>query len=134
MLLKVGDPSQNIDQRHYFRDIVFREAAWQTDPDPRYDHFERCLVDFRVVVKGVDYGVHKLKLSHNTRTDTATYLQKNSMTQIHWGDTIKPIIAQEDLLDDVLCIYAPDEASDIYTLLLMLNKNIETTGIIPQTP
>jgi len=116
MLLKVGDPSQDIDQRHYFRDVVFSSAEWQSDTDPSYSHMERCTVMFRIIIKDIDYGLHELKLSHNTRIDTATYLQNNSMTQIHWGETVKPMIAQEDLLGSILCIYAPDEGEDFYTL------------------
>lgn len=116
MLLKVGDPSQDIDQRHYFRDTVFATANWLPDSNPRYSHIERCLVKFRIVIKGIDYGVHELKLSHNTRTDTETYLQKNSMTQIHWGEVVKPMIAHEDLLNGILYIYAPNETSNVYTL------------------
>jgi len=116
MLLKVGDPSQDIDQRHFFRDVVFSSADWQADTDPSSAHMERCIVKFRVIIKDIDYGVHELKLSHNTRTDTATYLQNNSMTQIHWGETVKPMIAQEDLLGSILCIYAPDDEAEFYTL------------------
>lgn len=116
MLLKVGDPSQQIDQRHYFRDVVFSDAKWNPDSNPRYHHIERCFVKFRVIIKGIDYGIHELKLSHNTRTDTETYLQNNSMTQIHWGENVKPLIAHEDLLDSILYIYGPDVASDVYTL------------------
>ena len=116
MLLKVGDPSQNIDQRHYFRDTVFATANWQPDSNPRYSYIERCLVKFRIVIKGIDYGIHELKLSHNTRTDTETYRQNNSMTQIHWGEIVKPMIAHEDLLNGILYIYGPDETSNVYTL------------------
>lgn len=116
MLLKVGDPSQHIDQRHYFRDVVFAGAQWLPDANPQYHHIERCFVRFRVIIKGIDYGIHELKLSHNTRTDTETYRQNNSMTQIHWGENIKPLIAHDDLLDGILCIYGPDAGTDIYTL------------------
>ena len=38
------------------------------------------------------------------------------MTQIHWGEVVKPMIAHEDLLGGILCIYAPDPSSDVYTL------------------
>lgn len=55
MLLKVGDPSQNIDQRHYFRDNVFATANWQPDSNPKHSHIERCFVKFRIVIKGIDY-------------------------------------------------------------------------------
>lgn len=116
MLLKVGDPAQDIDQRHYFRESIFATALWQADVKPQYSHIERCTVKFKIVIKGIDYGVHELKLSHNTRTDTETYRQRNSMTQIHWGEVVKPMIAHEDLLDGILCIYAPEESSDVYTL------------------
>ena len=117
MLLKVGDPSQDIDQRHYFRDVVFDAATWQPDTKPQYSHIERCLIKFRIVIKGIDYGIHELKLSHNTRTDTETYLQKNSMTQIHWGEVVKPMVAHEDLLNSILYIYAPENGADVYTLM-----------------
>lgn len=116
MLLKVGDPSQHIDQRHYFRDVVFANAQWLPDLNPQYRHIERCFVRFRIIIRGIDYGIHELKLSHNTRTDTETYRQNNSMTQIHWGEHIKPLIAHDELLDDILCIYGPDEGTDVYTL------------------
>lgn len=116
MLLKVGDPAQDIDQRHYFRESIFATAIWQADAKPQYSHIERCTVKFNIIIKGIDYGVHELKLSHNTRTDTETYRQRNSMTQIHWGEVVKPMIAHEDLLGGILCIYAPEDASNIYTL------------------
>ena len=38
------------------------------------------------------------------------------MTQIHWGEIVKPMIAHEDLLDGILYIYGPDETSNVYTL------------------
>ena len=120
MLLKIGDPSQDFDQRHYFRDTVFANANWNFDSRPQYKHIERCVVRFRVVIKGIDYGVHELKISHNTRTDTETYRQKNSMTQIHWGEVVKPLIAHEDLLKGRLCIYAPEPGTDVFTLIFDL--------------
>lgn len=115
MLLKKGDASQDIDQRFYFRQQVFVKEAWENDPDPRYSHLERCTCQFRFVIKGIDYGVFSLRLSHNTRTDTATFAQKNSMTQIHWGEA-RPLIAREDLLDSICRLYAPDE-NGVYTLV-----------------
>lgn len=123
MLLKVGDPSQKIDPRHYFRDVVFASASWSPNRKPKYKHIEACTVKFQIIIKGFNYGIHPLKLSHNTRTDTKTYKQKNSTTQIHWGEKIKPLISQEDLLGGILCIYAPDAASDVYTLTIDVEKN-----------
>ena len=115
MLLKKGDFSQDIDQRFYFREQVFAHEVWKNDPNPRYAHLERCICQFRFVIKGIDYGIYSLLLSHNTRTDTATFAQRNSMTQIHWGPALH-LIAREDLLGSICCLYAPDE-NGIYTLV-----------------
>lgn len=116
MLFKVGDPSQKIDQRHYFRDVVFKDADWKFGTKTKDKHKEFCNVKFRIIIKDIDYGIHTLELTHDTRTNTATYLQNNSVTNIRWGSVVKSLIAQEDLLDDILCIYAPDSDSDIFTL------------------
>ena len=115
MLFKKGDPSQDIDQRIYFRQQVFAQEAWANDPNPRVSHFERCACKFRLVIKGIDYGIHTLRLSHNTKTDTATFAQRNSVTQIHWGPALR-LIAREDLLGAICRLYAPDE-SGAYTLV-----------------
>lgn len=118
MLLKKGDATQDIDPRSYFREHVFVHAAWAPDPQPGKAHLERCHARFRVVVKGIDYGVHDLQLTHNTRTDTAAYLQHNSMTQIHWGPDVRALVAREDLLDCFLSLYAPEEGDNVFTVVL----------------
>ena len=59
---------------------------------------------FYVVVKGINCGKFNLKLSHNTRTDTATYEQKNAMTQVHWAGA-HDVIAKRDLLGRTMSLY-----------------------------
>ncbi|MCH5157083.1 MAG: phospholipase D family protein [Clostridiales bacterium] len=117
MLLKKGDTTQDIDSRSYFREIVFARENWTRDTAPDTAHMERCFCNFRIIIKGVDYGIYRLQLSHNSRTDTRAYEQHNSMTQIHWGTDVKPLIAHDDLLDCILTLYAPEEDSNIYTLI-----------------
>ena len=117
MLLKKGDATQDIDPRSYFRDTVFVRENWVHDTTPATAHMERCFCNFNIIIKGVDYGIHRLQLSHNSRTNTRAYEQHNSMTQIHWGATVKALIAHEDLLDCILTLYAPQEGSDAYTLI-----------------
>jgi hypothetical protein len=56
------------------------------------------------VVKGINCGKFNLKLSHNTRTNTATYKQKNAMTQVHWTDA-HDVIAKRDLLSRTMSLY-----------------------------
>lgn len=116
MLLKKGDASQDIDPRSYFRDVIFRSEQWIHDTDVRTAHMERCVCNFRIIIKDIDYGVHALQLSHNSRTDTRAYEQHNSMTQIHWGTEVKSLIAHEDLLGCILYLYAPQD-DNTYTLV-----------------
>ena len=114
MLLGMG-AWQGIDQRHYFRDEVFAALDWTPDPAPARAHIERVEVVIRLIVKDVDYGEQTLHLSHNTRTDTASYEQHNSMTGLHWGDA-KPIVAHEDLLGRVLKLFRETDDPTRFTL------------------
>ncbi len=106
---------EGIDQRHYFRDEVFAALDWEPDAAPARAHIERAEAQIRLIVKDVDYGVHTMHLSHNTRTDTASYRQRNSMTGLHWGDA-KPLVAKEDLLDRVLKLFRENEDPSRFTL------------------
>ena len=51
----------------------------------------------------------------NEEIDGATYAQRNSMTQIHWGAAL-PLISQEDLLGCICRLYAPD-GDHVFTLV-----------------
>ena len=95
-------PMGNIDQRHYFRDEVFKHLDWRRDPST--PHYERATAQFQIVIAGVDYGTFELALSHNTRTDSAAYIQSNSMTQVHWHNA-RPLVAHENLLDRTMYLY-----------------------------
>ena len=114
MLLGVG-AWENIDQRHYFRDNVFAALNWARDASPRTAHIERAEARMRLIVKGVDYGVHRLHLSHNTRTNAKAYKQRNSMTGLHWGEA-KSIVAKEDLLDRVLKLFRETDDPTRFTV------------------
>lgn len=96
--------SRDIDQRHYFRENVFNQLDWEFDERPGHEHLERATASFHIVVSGVDRGLHRLEVSHNTRTDTPTYRQGNSMTALHWG-AARPIVAQESLLERTIQLY-----------------------------
>lgn len=106
MLFSKG-ATEEIDQRRYFREDVFPELPWRIDPN--LTHYERVEAKFRIVISNVDYGVFNLQLSHNNRTDTPAYAQRNSMTQLHWGEA-RNLIAKEDLLDRTMYLYKqPDQ-------------------------
>ena len=93
---------EGIDQRHYFRDNLFSRLRWKTDATRK--HYERANARFKIVVRNVDYGVFDLLISHNTSTDSRTYRQGNSMTQLHWGE-IRTLIAKEDLIGRSMYLY-----------------------------
>lgn len=103
MLLKKGVLDE-VDQRHYFRDEVFDGLNWAYDTAKNKGHIERAEAQFSIVIKGVDYGVFTLKLSHNTDVNSKTYAQKNSMTNLHWGNAVD-LVAKEDLLNRTMSLY-----------------------------
>lgn len=100
MLFKKGQ-SDDIDQRHYFRDTVFSGLTWTKDK--KLPHLERAEAEFEIRVKGVSHGTHRLKLTHNSSKTSKAYQQNNAMTQIHWGDA-KEFIAKKDLLERTLTL------------------------------
>jgi len=114
MLFKKGR-IENIDQRHYFRNVIFKALDWSADPDPKKRHLERAETDFEMIIKGINYGIYKLKLTHNTRTDTRSYEQLNAMTQIHWGEA-KALIAQDDLLGRILKLYKKNQKEALFLI------------------
>lgn len=107
---------ESIDQRHYFRDEVFHKLDWNFDTTPNRRHLERAQARFRLVIRDVDYGIFTLRLSHNSRTDTRAYEQRNSMTQLHWGRGALRMISREDLLGRTMFLYRDEEQPDSFIL------------------
>jgi HKD family nuclease len=88
---------KGIDQRHYFRDTIFKSLNWRHDTGVKTAHIERAKALFKIIINGKDYGNFELLLSHNTLTNTRSYQQKNSMTSLSWGE-VKKIIAKDELI------------------------------------
>jgi len=109
--------NENIDQRHFFRDVIFRDLDWKKDLNPKTSHYERTYSNFRIIIKGVDFGIHELLINHNTKTDTTSYIQKNSMTSLSWGEA-KPLIAKEELIGCNASLYSNKEDSNIFILVI----------------
>jgi hypothetical protein len=103
----------DIDQRHYFREEVFADLNWVTDP--KRPIWERAQARFELVIKNLNYGVFDLKLSHNTDQTSKSYEQKNFMTQLHWGDA-KEHVAKHDLLGRILYLYRKDTNPPEFTI------------------
>lgn len=109
--------NQNIDQRHFFRENVFKNLDWKKDLNPTTSHYERTKAAFRIIIKGTDFGFHELLINHNTKTDTKSYIQKNSMTSLSWGES-KSIIAKDELIGCNALLYSNDEDSTSFTLVI----------------
>ena len=103
MLFK-KDKTEGIDQRHYFRDEVFSALTWTKDINEDKAHLERATALFKIIIDGKDYGGFDLIITHNPRTDTRSFEQKNSMTSISWGGA-KKIIAKEELIGKSANLY-----------------------------
>jgi HKD family nuclease len=113
---------QDIDHRHYFRDIVFADLAWIFDLRPNSIHIERTTSFFRFMIEGEDCGEFELTLSHNSKTDSGAYLQKNSMTQISWGKA-KEVIAKPELIGKICKLYAV--ASDLNRFVFEISEPMQ---------
>ena len=115
MLFKKGR-NEDIDQRHFFRDKVFNSLNWENDPKKNLSHLERAKATFKIIVEGKVKGAFELKLTHNSRTDTKTYKQKNSMTQISWGKA-KAFIAKKGLIGKTVKLYKETGKEDQFVLV-----------------
>ena len=115
MLFGRGAWDEDIDHRHYFRDTVFANLDWQFDTQPRALHTERAEARFQLIIRDVNYAVTTLRLSHNSRVDTSTYEQRNSMTRLHWGDA-RRLVAREDLLGRTMYLYRDEVEDGLFVL------------------
>lgn len=113
MLFKKGK-NKDIDQRHFFREEVFNSLNWQNDT--KRPHLERAKANFKFIVEDDNKGEFELQLTHNTRTDTATYRQKNSMTQISWGEA-KALIAKRELIGKTVKLYKETDKDNQFVLI-----------------
>ncbi len=106
---------EDIDFQHYFRDVVFFDLAWSTAPSSRSPHLERARINAEIVIKNISYGVYDLEVTHDPRTDTRSYEQRNVMTKIKWGDA-RSLIAKRDLLDRSLKLYKKDSTDFVIVI------------------
>jgi HKD family nuclease len=112
MLFKKGN-FEDIDQREYFRDEVFQELDWIQDA--KTPHYERTIASFVLEIRGINYGQHDLKLSHDTDKESRSYKQNNSMTQVHWGE-IRKFIGDRELLGENLKLFKQNSTPPIYMI------------------
>lgn len=106
---------EDIDFQHYFRDVVFSNLAWSTDPSSRSPHLERARINVELVIKNISYGDYDLEVTHDPRTSTKSYAQRNAMTKIKWGDA-RSLVAKRDLLGRSLKLYKKDSTDFVIVI------------------
>lgn len=116
MFFKKGQ-TENIDQKHYFRDQVFSSLEWVFNTRKNATHLEKANALFRLIVLGKDHGTFTLKLTHDPRTDTISYEQNNSMTSVSWGKA-KSIIARQELIGKNAKLYRSQDNNEEYILVI----------------
>lgn len=114
MLFKKGR-MEDIDQRHFFRENAFATLNWVRDTKANANHLERATALFQIKIKGKDYGIFSLALTHNTKTDTASYRQKNSMTSVSWGEA-KKIVGKRELIGLSAKLFKNDGPDNFFIL------------------
>jgi hypothetical protein len=98
--LDKGQLPEDVDHRHYFRDVVFSALLWTT----RSATVEEAFAKFQLVVMGIGYGDFDLRVGHTMDTTSAAYTQRNAMTRLSWGP-MRQYIARPELIGRVLALY-----------------------------
>lgn len=108
---------ENIDQRHYFRENVFNTLSWSNSTRRGSEHLEKANARFKIKIDGEDKGEFSLTITHNPKTDSETYLQNNSVTNLSWG-IAKDLIKKRELLGKTLTLIKETTSEDQYTLAI----------------
>ena len=91
---------ETMDHRHYFRDTVFNALEWASGRPG----IEEAVARFQLVVKGVTLGDFDLTIAHSTSTTNRSYLQRNAMTRLRWGQ-VQQHVANRNLLQRSLTLF-----------------------------
>lgn len=111
MLFKKGN--SEIDQQKYFRTQVFNRLAWRADP--RTPGKELAEAEFQLVIRSVDYGVHTLTVTNDTRRNTKSFAQLQPMSALRWGG-VRELIAREDLLGRTMRLYRDEARTNAFVI------------------
>ena len=98
--LDKGLMKASVDHRHYFREVVFAGLSWPA----KSGQVDTASASFALTIKGVDHGTYDFTVRHTTSTTSATYLQKNAMTRLSWGEA-KTLVQDRSLLGRHLALY-----------------------------
>jgi len=106
-------PGQPIEQTTYFRNL-FRDFHWEPEGRRHADQ-EHTFVPMRVFIRGRDYGIRNLEISHKPSGEAG---QDNYTTILRWGREFTPTVIQERLAGTVLSLYETPDADAPFLLEL----------------
>ena len=95
---------EGMDFQSYFRGSVFSSLNWRTDPNSRSAYLERAIINAEIIIRNINYGEYQLEVVHDPRENTTSYVQRNTMTSIKWGEA-RSHIAKRDLLNRTLYLF-----------------------------
>ncbi len=107
------DVIEDFDFQTHFRQVIFAELSWSAASKEPLK--EEAMASFQFLIENVDYGTFDLKVAHDNRKNTTSYLQRNFMTQLHWG-LARSIIARRDLIGRTLLLYKKDSTPPTYLI------------------
>lgn len=81
--------NKKINQLEYFRHDVFSNLEWKKMENK--ENKESANASFQLIINGKDCGFFNLTVTHRTDSDSETFLQANSVTDLRWGKAINYI-------------------------------------------
>lgn len=93
---------QRINQTSYFRNL-FADYHWENETGRhRGSSQEHAFVPMRLVIDGMDYGIHNFEISHKPSGEAGL---GNYTTILRWGRIFNPIIQEKNLSGKGLSLY-----------------------------
>lgn len=95
-----GSLVRKIDQRTYFRNVVFSNLSWKNNGNNKYS----SNANFEIIISGICWGVYNLKIIHDANYNTKSSKQSNIHTKIKWGP-LSSSIKNPNLLNKIINLY-----------------------------
>lgn len=111
--LDKGQLDDSVDHRHYFRSEVFRHLEWK----PSSSTVDEAHASFRLVVRGVTRGLFRLRIGHTTSTTSKTYLQRNAMTRLSWGEA-QEFVAEQSLIGCTMELHKEATDRNLFKIII----------------
>jgi HKD family nuclease len=119
-VLRLGDANfkidgEKIDRNTYFRDSVFGDLNWTSEPRANNSPLQIAKCKFKITIVNKDLGVHELKISHDPDRISG---QHNIPTTIHWGRTLNSFLKKNNVTGKTLKLYYPDSEGNPFSIII----------------